>query len=1011
MKCPACGAINLEDSRFCSKCGTPIHPSEEIFVSQTRTILKPIEELSPGTILADKYKIIEVIGRGGMGIVYKAEDLKLKRVVALKFLPPELMQDEEAKERFALEAQAAAALSHPNICTIHEIVEEKGKSFIVMEYIEGQSLSKTIKRSPFELDKALDVAIQIAEGLDEANKKSIIHRDIKSANIMVTDRGQAKIMDFGLAKVKGGTLLTREGTTLGTVAYMSPEQARGEEVDHRSDIWSLGIVLYEMLSGKLPFMGEHEASILYSVVHEEPKPLKSLRPDVPQEIQSIINRTLKKKPKSRYSSAADILKDLKQAQEDLRAVDKGNINLKSFLRAFRKPSIAVPTALITIVLCFVIVWFFRRGSKTKWAREQALPEIIQLVEEGKYIPAFQLAQQAEKYIQDDPLLTTLWPRMSQEVSIQTTPPDSDIYMKNYETVGNEWQYLGQSPIDSIRIPFGFFRWKIEKQEYQTLETSNSGSEGLLYFQLTKKEDIPTGMIRIPGGKISYLFIVNIGVMESVPLGSFWIDKYEVTNAQYKEFMEKGGYQKQEYWKQKFVKDNRVLSWEEAMEEFRDGTGRPGPSTWEIGTYPEGEDEYPVTGISWYEAAAYAEYDGKRLPTIYNWILAAGLDQGAYIIPLSNFGSSGPARVGEYQGISPFGCYDMAGNVREWCWNQSEQKCFALGGSWSDPHYMFNIPYAISPFDRSGSNGFRCMKAISPESIPEEMTEPLPHANIRDYSKEKPVSDEIFRVFKSLYSYDKTELNSVVESSDDSSPFWIKEKITYDAAYGNERIIAYLFLPKGGTPPYQTVVYFPGAQAVSLRSSKEIVMESIDFMIKSGRAVLYPIYKSTFERGDSYVHPPATITPWRNQMIFWYKDLARSIDYLESRRDIDRDKFAFFGSSLGAHVGVVLLALEKRIKASILYVGGFLLVKMTEEAPEIDQLNFAPRVTIPTLMLNGRYDYIFPLETSQVPMHRFLGTPEEHKVHKVYETAHFVPRNEKIKESLDWLDRYLGPVKR
>jgi serine/threonine protein kinase len=244
-----------------------------------------------------------VVGRGGMGIVYKAEDTRLKRHVALKFLPPELIQDKEAKERFILEAQTAAALAHPNICTIHEINERDGESFIAMEYVEGENLRKKLRRGSLDVEEALDIAIQIAQGLDEAHKKFIIHRDIKSANIMITEKGRAKIMDFGLAKIKGTTLLTREGTTLGTVAYMSPEQARGEKVDHRTDIWSLGVVLYEMLSGEFPFKGDREASILYSVVHEEPRPLKGIKRDLPMEVQQIINRDLKKKPESRYASA------------------------------------------------------------------------------------------------------------------------------------------------------------------------------------------------------------------------------------------------------------------------------------------------------------------------------------------------------------------------------------------------------------------------------------------------------------------------------------------------------------------------------------------------------------------------------------------------------------------------------------------------------------------------------------------------------------------------------------
>jgi serine/threonine-protein kinase len=246
-----------------------------------------------------------------MGVVYKAEDTKLKRTVALKFLPPDLTHIPDVRERFMREAQAAAALDHPNICTVYEFDQANETSFISMAYIEGQSLKKKIELGPLELEEALRIAEQVAEGLQEAHKKEIVHRDIKSANIMMTDRGQAKIMDFGLARVTERTLVTQEGMTMGTVTYMSPEQAKGEKVDHRSDIWSLGVVLYEMLSGKLPFRGEHEQAIVYSILKEKPEPITSLKSDIPVSIEQVVSKALEKDPDKRYQHAEELLDDLK----------------------------------------------------------------------------------------------------------------------------------------------------------------------------------------------------------------------------------------------------------------------------------------------------------------------------------------------------------------------------------------------------------------------------------------------------------------------------------------------------------------------------------------------------------------------------------------------------------------------------------------------------------------------------------------------------------------------------
>jgi len=309
VTCPECQHGNPDGTRFCGKCGAPLTSAEGF--STTKTLIKAEGNIQKGSTIAGRYTIIEELGRGGMGLVYKAEDTKLKRTVALKFLPPELTHIPEVQERFMREAQAAAALDHPNICTVYEFDEGERTSFISMAYIEGQSLKTKIGSGPIGIEEALGIAGQVAEGLQEAHKKGIVHRDIKSANIMITGKGQAKIMDFGLARVAGSTLLTRDGSTMGTVAYMSPEQARGSEVDHRTDIWSFGVVLYEMLTGRIPFQGENEQSVIYSILKQRPEPITKLQPGLPFPLEQIVSKALEKDPGKRYQQVEELLDDLK----------------------------------------------------------------------------------------------------------------------------------------------------------------------------------------------------------------------------------------------------------------------------------------------------------------------------------------------------------------------------------------------------------------------------------------------------------------------------------------------------------------------------------------------------------------------------------------------------------------------------------------------------------------------------------------------------------------------------
>jgi|SRR5271169_2087238 len=964
------------------------------------------------------YRIFEKLGGGGMGVVYKAQDTRLDRFVALKFLPEDLAHDRQALERFRREAKAASALNHPNICTIYDIGEQEGKAFIAMEYLEGEALSARIEKGPLPISESVQIAIRVASALSTAHKKGIIHRDLKPGNIMLTATG-TKLLDFGLAKYmqpaavtdETATMLTGELQVVGTLPYMSPEQLQGMEVDARVDIFGFGAVLYEMLTGTRAFQRKSSSETIIAVGREDPRPVREVVKEVPEKLEKIVQRCLRKRAAERYGSVAEIERELKEWWAEAEEPASG-INLKVLLRKSRRPRVAVPLALVSLLAFGAGAWSVHHTLKVRWARQEALPKIAELTEKEKTGEAFALAVQAQRYIPKDPILEKFWDDISWSAEIRSTPPGAAVYRKDYAAPDRAWEFIGVTPIPERKFPAVDSKWKYELKGYVTVERATF-PDGNLSITMDEEGKAPAGMVKVrlstPDSKTSPVKIIGIpGYTDApeVPLGDYWIDKYEVTNAEFKRLVDQGGYQKQEYWKEKFEKDGRVLSWAEAMKLFVDKTARPGPAEWVQGEYPVGQEDYPVTGLSWYEAAAYAAFVGKALPTIYHWSLAASPWGGSSILPASNFAGRGTSARGTYLGMSRYGAYDLAGNVKEWILNEDRSgKRLILGGAWNEPSYAFFVADARMAFARDANFGFRCAKyELSGES---DKAANAITIKVRDYRSETPASHQAVEAYKEFYSYDKTPLHATVDRRQETGD-WRVEKVSYDAAYGKERIIAYLYLPKRASPPFQTVVYFPGSGAVYEKSSEGgVQVGSYDFIVKSGRAVLAPVYKSTYERHDGYTPGRKDTTDYRDHVVLWYKDLARSVDYLETRTDIDYTKIAYEGASWGAAMGALFPALETRFRALVLVCPGFY---VQTRLPEADPFNFAPYVKAPVLMLNGRFDYLFPIDSSQEPMFRILGTPKEQKRWVVYDTGHDIPRTEQIKETLDWLDKYLGSVK-
>ncbi len=936
--------------------------------------------LSSGTRLGS-CEIVGPLGAGGMGEVYRARDLSLGREVAVKVLPSFLSRDGHWLERFRREARTLASLNHPNIVAIHSVEETESGPVLVMELVEGRPLSRELVPGGLPPARVLELGATIAGALGAAHERGIVHRDLKPDNVMLGEDGRLRLLDFGLAAslpaaapaptepdsptVAAPADATRAGTILGTVAYMSPEQAQGHALDPRSDVFSLGIVLYELSTGARPFTGSDQVSILAAILRATPPPCDALNPGTPARLAGIIQRCLEKDPARRFENAL-------QVQEAL-------------------------------------------ASLSRWAHEDGPAELgrvverIQGLEEGPEAwEAFQLAREIARIEPDHPQLERLKAYFSLPVTITSTPAGAEASVRYYGAPESAWTPMGRTPLESVPWPKGFSRLKVELEGHRTTEDVIWNIEflGTAYdYALAPLGRWPEEMEYVPAGEFD-LFMPGIDHLEAEPTAAFLMDRDPVTNAEYRRFVDAGGYRDPKYWREPVTVDGRELDFAATRKLFVDATGQPGPAGWEAGTYAPGEDRLPVTGVSWYEASAYAAWAEKLLPTIFHWNRVAFTCASAQIIAKANLAGRGLLPVGSTHSVNRFGVRDLAGNVREWARNAtSDGKRFLLGGGWNDPEYAFNDAWAQPPLDRSATNGFRCIRAVEPEpnaaSLGREIDLPF-----RDFRSETPVPDSVFEFFLRQFRYDPSPLAARIEA-DEPTVVGRMQTVTMAAAYGGERLTAYVFLPEGVGSRRQAVVLFPGSNAIHTRVFNPLDVRRVDFLVRGGRMVVLPVLKGTYHRG-SELHSdyPDESASYRDHVIAWARDLGRTIDYLETRDDVDATRIGYFGLSWGGAMGAIMPAIEKRFRACVLYVAGLLFQRAL---PEADAIQYITRVTQPTLMLNGELDFFFPVETSQKPMFDLLGTPPEDKRRLTFPGGHSVPRVETIKQTLAWFDRYLGPV--
>ena len=485
------------------------------------------------------YRVGAEIGRGGMGIVYAAHDTRLGRAVAIKMLPAEATADPDRHRRFIQEARAASALNHPHIVTIHDIDEDDGTTFIAMELVDGTRLDRLIAQGPMPVTTALEYAAQVASALEAAHGSGIVHRDIKPANILITRDGRAKVLDFGLAKLVERDeakdtmtgLDTTPGLIMGTAAYMSPEQAEGQPVTARSDIFSLGAVLYEMLSGRRPFAGDSDLGLITAILRDQPPALRSLRPDLPPDVQAIVDRCLAKSPDARYTDARTLKKDLDAAHAKL---------IRPAERSWRRPVVLIPIALVLLAGAIFGTWQTIQARRLRWVQQEAIPEIERLQMTDVTLDAMRLARQAARYAPDEIERVRLsW----YPLNLETEPTGASVEIRNYMDVKGTWERLGETPLTGVFLPFGFLHVRVTKAGYAPAEITMAAANRRVVTLVPESAAPPRMVLITPPGNV-----YAVGVAKQVALADYWLDKFEVTNAEFKKFVDAGGYRDPKYWK-------------------------------------------------------------------------------------------------------------------------------------------------------------------------------------------------------------------------------------------------------------------------------------------------------------------------------------------------------------------------------------------------------------------------------------------------------------------------------
>ncbi len=677
-----------------------------------------------------------------------------------------------------------------------------------------------------------------------------------------------------------------------------------------------------------------------------------------------------------------------------------------------------PRAIALLVLAIALIGALLVQVTTDKSRalSTALVNAESLLAEDKYQAAF--VELAPFAASDDGRVIALLAKLVLPVSIHTDPPGVEVSYR-FASQDAGWQALGRTPLTDVELPRGHYKLRFGDDLLMDATnpgvTLNSAGRPLRVIELAP-EPAPAGMAFIPGGEYR---LGAWGFLENIDLGGFFIDRLEVSNLEYQDFVDAGGYQDATFWQDLIDASGGALTWQIIADEFVDLTGRPGPSGWELGSYPPGKKSLPVVGVSWYEANAYLKYRNKVLPDVHHWLRAAlGPMEWKYpfaplLVPQSNVAATELLAVNRRSGAEVNGLYDMIGNAGEWTTLESSGARAVVGSSFQDPSWAYNFPQPLEPLQRLPTIGFRGMRTTSVSAVG-----PLPDFPLfNDFSQSiRRVSDEMYAGMAHSFHYDVGTISAHEVTVVDEQEFenWVRRKILIPTGRPDDPLPVLLFIPKRSGPPFQSVIYLPPADSWSpgfRTDSVEIENYQIDFVPRAGRVLIWPVYTGSHERYDNY-HASggkdrSSLALERNRRV--RDEVGRIVDYLQSDAEFDGSKVSLMALSFGATLAPFILATEPRIGTAVIYSAGIAPPIPIFANPQNDPNVFWARVHQPTLLVNGRYDPIRPHEFVLAPLFDLLATPSDSKEIILYESAHWpLPRYLMMRDTLAWLDHYMGP---